>query len=100
MTIHNPVRGKVEVKGTIRGIDDIAQIRSVIDAMRLEEGDSLQLDITDSFSMPSSLIGYLLKLVEQQKVNLTLTVGNEVLAELLEDLNLRQVFNLRQRAGV
>ncbi len=95
MRVHSPVRGKVEVEGNIRGLQDIEQIKGVIDAMYLEAGDSLLFEIKDSFSMPSALIGYLLKLVEQQRVNLQLIVGNEILDELLTDLNLKRTFNLK-----
>ncbi len=95
MTIIKPARETVEIEGTIRGMQDIAEIKSTIDAMRLEAGDPLHLTIRDSFSMPSALIGYLLKLVEQQKVTLHVTVGNAGLAELLADLNLTRIFNLR-----
>jgi predicted nucleotidyltransferase len=95
MKINSPIRGKVEIEGNIRGLSDIDQIKTVIDNMRLEAQDSLALEVKDSFSMPSALIGYLLKLVEQNGVNLNVTVGNEILAELLEDLNLKQTFKLK-----
>ncbi len=97
MKVTNPARETVEIEGTIRGMQDVAEIKSMIDAMRLEEGDPLYLTIRDSFSMPSALIGYLLKLAEQQKVTLHLTVGNAGLAELLADLNLTRIFNLRHK---
>lgn len=95
MQINSPVRGKVEIEGNIRGLNDIDQIKAVIDAMHLEQRDRLVLEIKDSFSMPSALIGYLLKLVEQKGVNLNVTVGNAILEELLHDLNLKQAFNLK-----
>ena len=95
MQINSPVRGKIEIEGNIRGLSDIEQIKAVIDGMQLEHNDSLVLAIKDSFSMPSALIGYLLKLVEQKGVNINVTVGNGILEELLYDLNLKQAFNLK-----
>ena len=92
--INTSGRNSIEIVGTIRGIDDVARIKEAIDAFRLEEGENLNISIKDSFSMPSALIGYLLQLVEQQKIQLSLTVDDEMLAELLEDLNLKKVFNL------
>ncbi len=97
MTINNPMRGRVEVTGTIRGMADVAEIKSVIESFRLEEGDTLEVVIKDSFSMPSALIGYLLKIAEQQKCKLQVTVGNEILAELLDDLGLKSLFHLHTK---
>lgn len=45
--------------------------------------------------MPSALIGYLLKLVQQDEVKLSLNIQDTRLAELLDDLNLTEVFNIR-----
>ncbi len=92
------MRGRVEIEGTIRGIGDVEEIKSVIDRLRLEEGETLELEIRDSFSMPSALIGYLLKLAEQQKCNLRVTVDSPVLSELLEDLGLKSLFHLRLKS--
>ncbi len=88
-------RHRIEIYGTIRDMNEIAQIRNKIDGLGLKEGERLDLSILGSFSMPSSLIGYLLKLVEQQKIEISLTVDDEMLAELLEDLSLKKIFNLR-----
>ena len=97
MEIKSPLRGKVVIEGTIRGMADVAEIKTVISGFQLEEGDLLEVEITDSFSMPSALIGFLLKVAEQQGCRVNVTVGNEVLAELLEDLGLKSIFHLRLR---
>ncbi|OQX74385.1 MAG: hypothetical protein B6D59_02695 [Campylobacteraceae bacterium 4484_4] len=90
-------RNGIEIYGTIRDMNEITQIKDQIEALKLGEGEILNISIRGSFAMPSALIGYLLKLVEQQKIDLSLTVDDEMLAELLEDLNLQKVFNLRYR---
>jgi len=48
--------------------------------------------------MPSAMIGYLMKLIEQDKISLTIYIGNERLSELLDDLGLTQAFNIKTKS--
>lgn len=48
----------------------------------------LTLKINDSFSMPSSVIGFLLKLKQKETIRIRMQVGDQRLFTLLNDLNL------------
>ncbi|MDD2501083.1 MAG: hypothetical protein PHN92_09700 [Geobacter sp.] len=80
------------VTGVIKTIDDSTQLRR--DLQKLYEGGatSITLRIEDSFALPSAVIGYLMKLVNRDKVRLTLLAGDKRLYELLEELQLASVF--------
>ena len=80
------------VTGIIKTIDDSTQLRR--DLQKLYEGGatSITLRIEDSFALPSAVIGYLMKLVNRDKVRLTLLAGDKRLYELLEELQLASVF--------
>lgn len=87
--------GGILINGNIRGTTDINKIKESIASCNLKDGDCFTIEIKDSFAMPSAMIGYLMKLVEQNKIELTLKVGDERLAELLDDLGLTKAFNIK-----
>jgi len=82
----------VEVTGLIKSI---AQAEAVIEALKSLTSNNIRLRIKDSFGLPSSIIGYLVKLKDEGK-NITLEVGSPILYELLEDLNLQEIFKIRK----
>ena len=82
----------VTITGNIRSTEDVEKIK---ESLSLVHDTSLTLNIQDSFAMPSAMIGFLMKLVEQEKVKLTLIVADERLAELLDDLGLSQSFHIK-----
>jgi len=59
---------------------------------------NFSINIRDSFAMPSAMIGYLMKLIEQDKISLTIYIGDERLSELLDDLGLTQAFNIKTKS--
>jgi len=82
------------VTGVIKTIDDSTQLRGEL--QRLHEGGatSITLRIEDSFALPSAVIGYLMKLVNRDKVRLTLVARDKRLYELLDELQLASVFGV------
>ena len=86
----------VTITGNIKSISDFQSIKSTIDSMK----DSMQditIDIKDSISITSSVIGYLNKLILKDSINLNMKIGNEQLMHLLEDLNLTGTFKAKRR---
>jgi hypothetical protein len=57
---------------------------------------SVVVDIKDSISITSSIIGYFTKLVQKEGVDLSIKVGDQSLMELFEDLNLVSLFKVRK----
>ena len=86
----------IKIIGNIKGVMDLNQIKQTIESYRLSNGDKFTIEIIDSFAMPSAMIGYLLKMVEQDKVKLSLHIHDKRLVELLDDLGLMEVFNIQQ----
>ena len=82
------------VTGVIKTIDDSTQLRGEL--QRLHEGGatSITLRIEDSFALPSAVIGYLMKLVNRDKVRLTLVARDKRLYEQLVELQLASVFGV------
>lgn len=85
----------VSVKGNIASVSDFESIKSSLTQTCVSH-KNIVLKIYDSLVINSSLIGYLVKIVNQDGVTLNLQAGNEVLYELLDDLGLSQTFNLER----
>ncbi len=87
---------RVTITGNIKSILDQQKIKSELDSLIRRE-KNITIDIVDSMSMTSSVIGYLNKLVLKDGVNITMLVGNEQLYKLLDELGLISTFNVKKR---
>ena len=83
----------VTISGNIKSISDYQDIKNLLDTL---ENKNVVINIKDSISITSSVIGYLNKLVLKDKVRIQMNIGNEQLMKLLEDLNLVSVFNAKK----
>jgi hypothetical protein len=81
------------VEGNITTINDAEKIINAL--YSLSDKDSVIIKIKDSFSLPSSIIGELLKLTDMGK-KVILEVKDPVLHEMLDDLNLTKTFNVKR----
>ena len=88
-------RNEVLITGNIKSIEDSLLIKDTINGV-LEQGvRNIHIKIMDSFSMTSTVIGFLMKLVNHDKIPLSISVCDNRLHDLLEELNLLQIFNVR-----
>ena len=87
------------IKGNIKSISDFQNIKQSLDNMILQY-KQIYLNIADSLSMTSSVIGYLNKLVLKDGIDIHMSVGNEQLLELLNDLNLASTFKAAKKGGL
>lgn len=95
MQIEHRGGSDVTVTGNIKSIEDSIQLKDAINRV-LEQGTrTIHLKIKDSMSMPSTAIGFLMTLAHQEKVQLTVNVGDSRLHILLEELGLLEQFNVR-----
>lgn len=85
----------VTLKGNIKSIQDYQEIKATIDEM-IKTQKSILLHIVESISIISSVIGYLNKIVLKDNIDLSITVGDEQLMELFEDLNLVSLFHVKK----
>lgn len=91
--------GAVEltITGNIKSIEDSLKIKEKINKILQGDNCRIKLNIVDSFSMTSTVIGFLMKLAHHDKVQITLSIGDHRLYELLDELNLVQLFNVFER---
>lgn len=85
----------VTISGNIKSITDFQTIKGTIDPM-IGVNKDIVINIEDSLSITSSVVGYFNKLVLKEGVKLQLNIGNVQLMDLLRDLNLASVFNAKK----
>ncbi|HIC44646.1 MAG TPA: hypothetical protein EYO73_10310 [Sulfurimonas sp.] len=85
----------VSVRGNISSIGDFESIENAL-TTACENHKNIILIIYDSLVINSSLIGHLVKLVNQDGVNLSLQTGSEILFELLDDLGLSEILKVKR----
>ena len=85
----------VNISGSIKSVNDFQSIKNLLDELK-EKEKSITLNIIDSISITSSIIGYFNKLVLKDKINLQINVGTEQLMELFSDLHLCEEFKAKK----
>jgi hypothetical protein len=95
MQIEHTNNNELMIIGNIKSIEDGSEIKSAINTLQKKGAKSIILRIQDSFSMTSTVIGYLMKLVNIDKIPVSLIVGDQRLYQLFEELSLVQSFNVR-----
>ena len=83
------------ISGNMKSIEDSTKIKESVIALKKDGTNSVVLRIQDSFSMTSTVIGFLMKLVNVDKVRVSLIIGDQRLYQLLDELCLVQVLNAR-----
>jgi len=93
----------VKGEGKIKEFDVHGLIKPMTDAKKFtdtlsvcKKGDSAVVNIYDSYSLGSSLIGFLIKLATKEGVDLTIRISNEDLRKTLEELQLQEVLRFQR----
>ena len=85
------------VTGTIKPIANAQAIKEAISKAHQQHPDTIiNLMIKDSFIITSSVIGFLMKSIKMDKMNLYVNVGSEELYTMLDDMSLIEVMNVRK----
>jgi hypothetical protein len=87
---------EITITGNIQSIDDYQAIKDTVRSVITKGATQITLKIPDSLSMPSSVIGFLLKLVHVDNVGINMLVKDERLYNLMEILNLVSVLNVKR----
>jgi len=95
MQIEKSGSNELTISGNIKSIEDGTAIKEALNACKKEGTTGVLLRIQDSFSMTSTVIGFLMKLVNIDKLRVSLVVGDARLYQLLDELSLVQAFNVR-----
>lgn len=83
------------VRGNIKSINDFQNIKQRVDAM-INESKHININILESLSITSSVIGYFNKLVLKDGIDLHMNIHDEQLFHLLDDLNLVSTFKAKK----
>ncbi len=86
--------GELTVTGVIKTLDDSTELRNAIQSLVDGGTNAINLRIEDSFALPSAVIGHLMKLVNLNKIRLSIQAGDPRLCELFEDLQLTAAFGV------
>jgi len=87
----------ITVKGNIKAVSHYEEIKREIEKIISNTPDTtnIKILILESISITSSIIGYLCKLVDEG-IHLEMHVQNDRLHELLDDLNLIPLLNVKR----
>ncbi len=85
----------ITITGNIKSVHDFQMIKSSVTSI-LQSRKDITINIKDSLSITSSVIGYFTKLVLKDKVVIHLNIGNSELIKLLDDLNLSTLLNVKK----
>ena len=85
----------ITITGNIKSISDFQEIKQSVDSV-IANNSSIVLNIVDSLSITSSIIGYLNKLVLKDNIDIHMNIGDEQLLHLLDDLNLVSTFKAKR----
>lgn len=87
----------ITIKGHIISLDHYIDIKQAIQKnIQIHNLQSLILNIPDSNTITSSMIGFFIKLVNADRINLSMRVGQANLFTMLEELNLVALFNVQK----
>jgi hypothetical protein len=84
----------VNIDGNIKSISDFQNIKNTVDSI-VAQHKKIVVNINDSISITSSVIGYFNKLILKDNIDLELNVASKQLIELFDDLNLTAAFKVR-----
>ncbi|MBF0538231.1 MAG: hypothetical protein HQL03_08265 [Nitrospirae bacterium] len=87
---------EVTINGHIKTIEDYQKIKQALNAIINEGQTKVTINIPQSLTMTSSVIGYLLKIVFENQIDLSISVKDEKLFNLLDVLNLVTVFKVKK----
>jgi hypothetical protein len=83
----------VTMTGNIKSIGDYQTLKDTLERV-VDTQKSIIINIKDSISITSSVIGYLTKLVQKDDIDIQIKVGDENLYELFDEINLIQLFKV------
>ncbi|WP_294965607.1 hypothetical protein [Sulfurimonas sp.] len=81
----------VNITGNIKSISNFAEIKKLVDSVSAQH-KSMTVNIIDSLSITSSVIGYFNKIILKDNIDIKMKIGNDQLMDLIKDLNLDSTF--------
>lgn len=88
--------GDIVINGHIRTFGDYEVLKKTMDEQIEEGADRITLHILQSQTIISSVIGYLIKIVNLEQIPVHLFVKEDSLAKVITDLGLADAFLLQK----
>jgi hypothetical protein len=88
---------ELTITGNIKTTADYLAIRQEVTEMVEAGASALTLHIDECFSMPSSVIGFFVKLIQRDRIRVAMAIEDRRLLELLQELSLAEMFGARAR---
>jgi len=89
------VSNNITILGNIKSVSDFQKLKSCVDGV-VNQHKNIVINIKDSLSITSSVIGYFNKLVLKDKIGIQMNIGNAQLLGLLDELGLVTVFKAKK----
>lgn len=90
---------EVKITGDIKSIADYLEIKKVMSELLDNGARVVSVKIPNSPFINSALLGYFLRLIHEEKITLSLQVGNDKLFNMLTVMNLITIFNVSGAEG-
>lgn len=87
---------EIIISGNIKNTTDYQAIKDNVNELIKSGSKSIIVKTPESFSMTSSVIGFFIKVIFQDKVPIHVYVKDDRLYSLLEDLNLIDTFKVQK----
>lgn len=88
---------EIYIEDNIKSLGDNDTIKIAIeDAWNTNSDKAIDIYIKDSFIITSSVIGFLIKFIKKDKMPITLYINNSELYDMMDDMNLIQVLNIKK----
>ncbi len=87
---------EIVITGNIKNTSDYQSIKDNVNALVQSGAKIIIVKTPESFSMTSSVIGFFIKVIFQDKVSIHVYVKDDRLYSLLEDLNLIETFKVKK----
>ncbi|MDE7169921.1 MAG: hypothetical protein K2N67_06965 [Mucispirillum sp.] len=88
------IGNEITIMGNIKNTADYQKIKDSVSELVKGGTSSIIIKTPESFSMTSSVIGFFIKVIYQDKVSIHVYVKDDRLYSLLEDLNLIDTFKV------
>ena len=85
----------ITIVGNVKSVNDFQKLKSCVDNV-VAQHKHIVINLNDSLSITSSVIGYFNKLVLKDKIDIQMNIGNPQLLELLDELGLVSVFKAKK----
>ncbi|ADU65808.1 hypothetical protein LGV61_05575 [Desulfurispirillum indicum] len=99
MDIQKKDSSTLVITGNIKSIRHSQMIRESVEQCLRGGVKSIHLIIEDSFSMTSTVIGFLMKIINEEGVKVSMTISDHRLWQLLNDFQLIEMFRVQEKSS-